>query len=192
MSRENNPSMRRPAIVAAMRKRFPWWMSLIVLAPALSLAGLAAKDPLCGLVFGGGLSYIFSGKIFTEPFNIIHAGCAMDQPTIGKWLIWFAILTLMTVPMLLAGRLLNDRGSTARYWAFAAPAVAVTILLLSILIPPVCLLVQYVYWMGFTPLRVAGLAGAAAGFIGLVSLCWWNVRRPHTTKFKQHRLAESL
>lgn len=175
-------NISRFSIVILIRRWCSWWISFIILAPALCLVSFVAKDPFCSLVLDGGFTYIFSGALFSQPFNIIHAGYSMDQPTIGKWLIWFAILTFLAVPTLLLARLVNDRSSMVRYWAFAAPVLIFTILLLSILTPPVCLLVQYIFWMGFTPMRITGLAGSAAGFVGLIVFCWWNLRHPKSIR----------
>ncbi len=128
-----------------LHHRFHPWAMLLLLGPALHRR-LGGHRPSCH-VTGGLPAYVRKGMLVTG-FNTIHAGCSMDQPTIGKWLIWFLVLTVLSVPLIALTRWLGDRSSQLGYWAFGVPVLAIGGLLLSVLILPLCMLVQYVYWMG--------------------------------------------
>ena len=150
----------------------------MVLGPLLYRVARVAKDPFLWIATGRGLACIFTGKLFTGRFNIIHAGCALDQPTIGKWLIWFSVLAAVAAPLVLLVRRFNDRSTAVGYWTFAILAAAIIGLLWCVVIQPVGMLVQYVFWMGFTAKRVVGLLFGLAALILLPWFLRWNLRRP--------------
>jgi len=122
--------------------------------------------------------FVLSGRLFTERFDIVHAGWAMDQPTVGKWLIWFTVLTSVAIPYVGIVRWMSNRSTPFGYWLFTGASVVLSILLLSILSWPVSWLVQYICSMGLTPRRIAGLAYGIAGAIMVLTLLCWTVRRP--------------
>lgn len=161
-----------------LHHRFPSWAMLLLLGPLLYLVALVARDPFMAMATGRLPAYVLKGKLFTERFNIMHAGCAMDQPTIGKWLVWFSVLTILSVPLVALTRWLGDRSSKLGYWAFGGLVLAIGGLLLCVLAFPLCMLVQYVYWMGFTPKRVFGLVFCLAAFVLLPWFLRWAIRRP--------------
>ncbi len=161
-----------------LHHRFPPWAMLLLLGPLLYIVASVAHRPFMAIATGGLPAYVLKGKLFTERFNTIHAGCSMDQPTIGKWLIWFLVLTVLSVPLIALTRWLGDRSSQLGYWAFGVPVLAIGGLLLSVLILPLCMLVQYVYWMGFTPKRVFGLVLCITVLVLFPLFLRWAIRLP--------------
>jgi len=164
-------------IAARLRHRFPAWTTLLLLGPLLFVVVKITRYPFLAIVTGSFPRYVLSGKLFTEPFNRIHAGMALDQPTIGKWLLWFSFLTALSVPIILLVRWLSDRRTRVGHWIFAAPVLAIGVLLLSLLVCVMCDLIQYVYWMGFTPKRVFGLSFGLGALILLPWFLRWTLRR---------------
>jgi hypothetical protein len=151
---------------------------LFLLGPLLYVVASVAEGPFLAMATGRLPLYVLTGKLFTEPFNTIHAGSALDQPTIGKWLLWFSVLTAFSVPLILLTRWLGDRSTRIGYWTFAIPVVIIGGLLLCVAMLPLCLLIQYVYWMGFTPNRVFGLSFGLAALIILPCFLRWTLRCP--------------
>lgn len=144
----------------------------------LYLVMLVAKDPFLSVAKGWLPAYVLTGKLFAERFDIIHAGWAMDQPTIGKWMIWFSVLAILAIPNIALARWLADRSTRVRYWVFAIPVLVIGGLILCVLSWPLCMLVQYVYWMGFTPKRTFGLSFCLAALVLLPWFLRWSLRRP--------------
>jgi hypothetical protein len=118
--------------------------------------------------------------MFSEPFDIGHAGSALDQPTIGKWLFWFTVMAASSLPYAaLVGWLANRRSKLGRLMFSAAIAI-LCFLLLCILSWPLLWLVQYVWSMGPTPRRAVGLFYAIqSGWLVIIFLAW-AVRNPGT------------
>ena len=153
---------------------------LFLLGPLLYVVASIARDPFLAVATGRLPFYVLSGKLFTEPFNTIHAGTALDQPTIGKWLVWFSVLTVLSVPLILLARWLSDRSTATANWTFAIPVLAIGVLLVSVAVLPLCMLTQYVYWMGFTPKRVCGLLFNLTAVIAIPRFVLWTLRGPLT------------
>jgi hypothetical protein len=148
------------------------------MVPILGWVWMAAREPVFSVFSGAAPRYVFSGRLFTEPFNTIHAGFAMDQPTIGKWLFWFTVMALSSLPYVaLLGWLANRKAKTGRV-AFAFGVSVLGVFLLCILSGPVCLLIQYVCSMGFTPRRICGLVYGFASGLLVIGFVAWSLRNP--------------
>lgn len=125
------------------------------------------------------LAYILRGRYFADmfaPFDKVNAGFCLDQPTIGKFLFWFAAFSVLATPYAVVAGLVSKRTTRAERLAFALPTILLVVLLLSLLLPPLQLLVQYVHSMGFTPKRVYGLAFIAASCVTMLMLVRWAIR----------------
>lgn len=115
---------------------------------------------------------IFSGDLLVIPFQKRHAGMALDQPSIGKYLVWFSVFSTMAAAcawMVRKRTVLTDR---MQYAAFAVPLLLAAFWSLSILSWPACLLVQYMATFGPTPMRVLG---AVMVFISGLGWILWTV-----------------
>lgn len=167
-----------PRLIARLHHACPPWMLLLLFGPLLYLVLLVAEKPFLSVATGRLPAYVFTGKLFTERFDIVHAGSALDQPTIGKWLLWFSVLATLAVPVIVLARWLADRSTRFRYWTFAIPVLVICVLILCVLLGPLCMLIQYVYWMGFTPKRAFGLSFSLAALVLLPWFLRWSLRRP--------------
>lgn len=78
--------------LARIRQRIGWLGIIILMVPILYWVWLMARKPFISVFNGTVPRYVISGRLFLESFNRIHAGFALDQPTIGKWLFWFIFL----------------------------------------------------------------------------------------------------
>jgi hypothetical protein len=86
------PLLRAAALPSGLAR------SRLAHVPHSGLGLAAAREPVLS-VFGGTVPhYVLSGRLFTEEFNIVHAGFVMDQPIIGKWLFWFSAMTMSSLP----------------------------------------------------------------------------------------------
>jgi hypothetical protein len=140
---------------------------------------LAALVPLAWFMHKTGrLAYVLSGKLFTAEFDPSVVGNALDQPTIGKQFVFFALFASLLIPYSLVVRWLSDRRTRAGYWAFALPTVGLYVCLLILLTIPFYWLLQYIHAMGFTPRRVEGLVCGAVSYTAIVGLLAWQLRRP--------------
>jgi hypothetical protein len=152
-----------PRSIARLHRRIGWLGIGLLMVPILGWVWLAAREPVIS-VFGGAVPrYVFSGKLFTEPFNIVHAGFVLDQPTIGKWLFWFTVMAVSSLPYVALLGWLADRTRRAGRIAFGIGASVLGVLLLCILSWPTSWLIQYVCSMGFTARRTCGLVYAVGG-----------------------------
>ncbi len=101
--------------------------------------------------------FAFSGAWLREEFRLVHAGTALDQPTVGKFLFWSSAMAYLACTLLLLLRVVVDsdrRG--ARRWMSLGAALLVGLVLTEFL-APTFLLVHYVISMGLTMLRFLGL-----------------------------------
>jgi hypothetical protein len=161
-------------ILNALRHRVGWLGICALMMPALWWVWLAAREPVHGVFSGGVLAFIM-GPLFSAPFDIVHAGSALDQPTIGKWLFWFTVMAGTSLPFSLLVRWLSDRTKVGAYVAYAAFATMIETFLLCIVSGPFLMLIQYVYSMGITSRRIHGLLFAVAGgmvVLGFVALAF--------------------
>jgi hypothetical protein len=152
-------------------------ISLLML-PILAWVWLVAREPVVS-VFNGSLPrHVVSGALFSEQFDIIHAGFVLDQPTIGKWLFWFSFMAVSSLPYAAAVSWLGERRNAGGYFAFGVASSVLAVFLLCILSWPTVWLVQYVCSMGFTPRRIGGLLYAVAGGLLVSGFLYRAVRRP--------------
>ena len=160
------------------KARMVWFGTLCFMFPLFVLAWPVVVDPVMLLLSGDFPAYVLKGKLFSEKFDIIHAGSALDQPTIGKWLFWFTVLSAVSIPYSAFTGWLADRSNPVCRLAFAVPAALLCLSLLCVLSWPLCMLIQYVYSMGFTPRRIYGLIYVVAGAVLVFSFLIWAVRKP--------------
>lgn len=151
--------------------------TFFVMLPIVFWVWLPAQEPFISVFNGNVLRYVVSGKLFSEKFNIVHAGFALDQPTIGKWLFWFSVMTLSSLPYMAAVRWLSNRNRTTVCWVYGLLSVLVCVMLLCILSWPLCWLIQYVHSMGFTPKRIGGLVYGIVGMFIVIGFIFWANRR---------------
>lgn len=150
-------------------------LMLLVLFP---LAWMELRSDYNVLFSPDSLAYIFSGRYFADmltPFDIVHAGFCLDQPTIGKCLFWFAMFCALTLPYTMVVGLVSRRTTRVERLAFAAPTIFLVVLLLSMLVPPLQWLVQYVHSMGLTPKRIFGLFYIAANIPLMLLIVRWAI-----------------
>ena len=149
-----------------------------LMAPVLLWVWTMGKDPITTVFNGAVPWYVLTGKPFSEPFNIVHAGMALDQPTIGKWLFLFTFLSVISLSYAgVVGWLGNRRNWSGRV-SYAVCAAILAVFLLCILSWPFLWLIQYVDSMGFTVRRVFGLVYACGGVALLLIFLRWSWRRP--------------
>lgn len=179
-----------PRPIARLRYACGPWLVLLVFGPLVYFVMLIARQPFLAVVTGKLPAYVFSGKLFTERFDTVHAGGALDQPTIGKWLFWFSVLIALTVPVVVAVRWLAERSTTCRQTTFALPVLVIGALTLCVLMFPLCMLIQYVYWMGFTPKRISGLSFSVAALVLYPWFLCWSLRRPKSIPDEHERCCD--
>ncbi len=139
---------------------------------------MAAKMPFLAMFSGKIPAFVLSGRIFTEQFQWVHAGSAIDQPTIGKWLFWFTVMTASYLAWSLPLRYAANRSSRGGYWAYGLCCTVVAVLVLCILSLPTVWLVQYIYSMGITPRRAMGLTYSLGGGVVVVASVVWAFKAP--------------
>jgi hypothetical protein len=173
-----------PRCLARLRYRLGWLGISLLMVPVFAWVWPAAKEPFKSVFNGSVPGYVLSGRLFSDRFDVAHAGFAMDQPTIGKWLFWFTFMAASSLPYAAAvGWLANRKTVTGRF-AFGISASVLGVLLLSMLSWPLCWLVQYVCSMGFTPKRFYGLMYAVGGsslVIGFIVWAFWNPNRKNAS-----------
>lgn len=118
-------------------------------------------------VLSGDLFRVLSdGELFSRPFDVRHAGMALDQPTIGKYLLWFSVFSTAAAPYAWIVRKTTDLADGKQYAAFALPLLLTAFWAWSLLSWPACLLIQYMASYGLTPMRAFGAGIVASGALG--------------------------
>lgn len=158
------------------RHRLGWPGISLLMLPILFWVWMPAHDPLISVLNGAVPGDVLSGRLFTDKFDTVHAGFSLDQPTIGKWLFWFTVMTVSSLPWAAAVRWLSDRTTRSGYWAYGACVGILALLLLCILTWPLSWLIQYVCSMGFTPRRAYGLLYAVSGASLVIGFLAWSFR----------------
>jgi hypothetical protein len=161
-----------------IKHRLGWLGITILMSPALYWVWMPAQRPVRAVFSGAVPWFVISGKVFTEPFDNVHAGSAMDQPTIGKWLFWFTFMTVTSLPYVAIVGWLADRRKKSGRIVYGVFATILCTCLLCMLTGPFLWLVQYVCSMGFTSNRVFGLLYSAAGGSLVGGFLYWAVRKP--------------
>ncbi len=152
--------------------------ALLLMLPVLLWVWQAAREPVISVFNGAVPRFILSGRIFSEPFNIIHAGHYMDQPTIFKWLFWFTFMTASSLPYAAAVGWLSNRTKMSAYLAYLIGAGMLGVFLLCILSWPFSWMIQYVSSMGFTVRRMLGLLYMGGGMMLVLGFIYWAIPRP--------------
>ena len=161
-----------------VHQKLPSLAAVFLMLPVLILAWFVAKEPFLSVASGDLSCYVLSGKLFSENFNTIHAGSGLDQPTIGKWLFWFSVMALLSLPYATTVRWICRRGNIVGYLAYVIPVILLCVFLLCILSWPICWLIQYVHSMGFTPRKVCGLIYGVAGCAMVIGFLFRAIRKP--------------
>lgn len=113
---------------------------------------------------------VLRGKFLQSKWHNIHAGCYLDQPTIGKWYFWFTVFGgVWLVFAFGASRLALACGRGARR-VYAALCAGTAIIHLCVLTVPFHWTVLYIHAMGFTHRRAIALAYGILGYVGMLAL----------------------
>jgi hypothetical protein len=158
--------------------RIGWLGTAFLMSPILFWVWLLAERPVISVFNGAVPRMVLSGEVFTAPFNWIHAGGALDQPTIGRSLVWFTAMAMTSLPYAMAVRWLSDRRKASGRIAFGVSVVTLSVFLLCILSWPLLWLIQYVCDMGVTPRRIFGLCYSFAGVLLVIGFLYWALRKP--------------
>ncbi len=176
-----NDTLKESLIARVHQKANPW-IILIAMVPVVIFFWPIAREPVLSVVSGAVPGYVFSGRLLSEPFNICHAGFAMDQPTIGKWLFWFTTIAVLSLPYASLIRWVGNRTTCFGYLAYLIPAACLCFMLLCILSSPLCWLIQYIHSMGVTPKRIFGLVYSLVGMGLVLTFLWLAIRRPKQSR----------
>lgn len=142
----------------------------------LSYNWLAYSSPL------DAVSFVFSGNWFRSKFLLVNAGTALDQPTVGKFLLWCSALAYLGCTMMVLLRLAAGVERRIARRCITVFAALLAFLLLIEFLAPTFLLVQYVLSMGITPPRLVGLGICGSIFILLpVFFIWIRKEDPFST-----------
>ena len=109
---------------------------------------------------------------------MIHAGFALDQPTIGKWLFWFTFMAVSSLPYAIVVRWLSNQRKKTAYLAYGISVVILCTFLLCILSWPLTWLIQYVNSLGFTSNRFVGLLYGISGGALVIGFLVWAFIKP--------------
>lgn len=122
--------------------------------------------------------YAVSGQLFQGKWHRDHAGGALDQPTIGKWLFWTTVFIGLNLPVAAGVRWVANRTRRLEYWAYALPTLAMCIFIMGVLTVPFYWLIQYIEAMGSTPRRTYGILYSLACYAILIGFLIWSLRPP--------------
>lgn len=132
----------------------------------------------CAFYFRPAIRTMVKGKLFASTFDARWVEWALDQSTIqcGFWR--FTAMAGIILPFVAIARWLSNRSTRRGYWAFTAPTVALLFCLLSYLTCVFVSLIMYIHTLGFTPLRIYGLAYGVVCYVVTLVFLRWSVRSP--------------
>ena len=162
------PPIPRLGALPEARKVGPLGTALF-LAMGLVALGSAAYRPF--------LRIVISGELFASGFNRSHIGAAL-----GRGFLVFAYFTALVFPYVAIARWMGDRRTRLGYWAFAVPTIALCLLPLGILAVPFYWLIQYIGAMGYTRVRIYGVAYGLVGYVVVLVFLLWAVWAPNKTR----------
>jgi hypothetical protein len=173
-------------------------MGIKILKPGIRLACLAV---LMALPFAlliwlfqkdlfGMVSYVLSGRLFADPWDRIHVGTTLDQPTIGKWYFWFSVLTVIILSYSAMVRRFCVK-TRLEYWTFMVPVTVLCCFLPCLLTMPFYWLIQYIQAMGPTPARICGLLYGIGGYTVVLGFWVWAIRSKTKSGF-ENRLPKGM
>lgn len=102
------------------------------------------------------LGYAASGDWLREPLDEIHRGTALDQPTIGKFMLFPSALAHLACTSILLLRILVGAKQRFWRWGLCAYEALLTGLLLILFLPSTLLLVHYSRSVGVTTCALLG------------------------------------
>lgn len=172
----------KESLIARIHQKVNPWIILIAMVPVVIFFWAIAREPVLSVVSGAVPGYVFSGRLFSDPFDTCHSGFAMDQPTIGKWLFWFTAIAVLSLPYALMVQWVGNRTTYFGYLAYLVPAACLSFMLMCILSWPLCWLIQYIHSMGFTPKRIFGLVYSLVGMGLVLTFLWLAIRRPEQSR----------
>jgi hypothetical protein len=140
-----------PAPLKRIKHRAGWVITTLLALPLFWWVWLPGREPVLSVIKGAVPRYVLSGKLFTDRFDTAHAGFVMDQPTIGKWLFWFSVMSATSLPALALMGWFADRKKRSVRLVYGLASFVLGSILLCILSWPFLWLIQYVGSMGFTP-----------------------------------------
>jgi hypothetical protein len=120
------------------------------------------------------IKYIMSDGRFDRSL----AGFVMDRPTIGKWLFWFTVETMWSIPYMAIVAWVSNRKKMSTHIVYCFAAIFICGVLLCTLMLPAKWLVQYVHDMGYTPTRIFGLIYCIVSGVFVLGFLWWLGRQP--------------
>lgn len=115
-------------------------------------------------------------EIFWKPFNWVHAGSALDQPTVGKFMFWYAVIALFTMIFLIAVRFLTDMKSKSNYRCYLFFFILAFLFVMSFMVAPATLLAHYIIDMGVTSRRLNGVICIGVSILAWPVLGWFLLR----------------
>lgn len=120
--------------------------------------------------------YVFNGAWLRDPFLKLHAGMALDQPTIGKFFLLASVVGYSSTGILIGLRcLMAPRGWKSQALLGIATA-AVLFPASTQLVTPSCLLYQYIQSFGWSLERGVGVGLCLAMWASLISLAGWTMQ----------------
>lgn len=119
------------------------------------------------------IKFVLSGAWFKEEFDIINAGCALDQPTIGKFFLWTSLMSYLSCTIiLLMCTVVAHNHHLARQCVNIITTLLIAFVLIELL-APTFILVHYVLFMGITIRRFLGFCLCFGFWISLPSIVFW-------------------
>ncbi len=143
----------------------------IVLAP-LAYGILAGDMSIFNIRF---LLCLLSRQFYFDLFTPFPFG-SVNQPATMWFLVCFTAASIVALPYTAIVRKISNRTTRLGHWAFAAPLVAICVLLLSLLVQPFFWLIRYLISMGYTPRRVEGLLYTIGSGVGVLAYLRWAIR----------------
>lgn len=127
---------------------------------------------------------LVSGTLFFQPFRSSAVkGWALDQSTVQSGFWRFSLLAGMMAAGVAVAGWLSDRSSRRGFWAFALPVISAFIVALSYLTCNVYMLFMCVWTMGFTLLRICGLAYGLGCYLVVLAFLRSVVRTPWFVRY---------
>ena len=118
---------------------------------------------------------MLSGQLFASQWDPMHAGCWLDQPTIGKVYFLFTLTAVIVLPYVALVRKISARRTRLEYWTFVIPTAFVCLLLICIVTIPFCYAIK---WMDAAGRGPGDMVVGLGGYIIVLGFFFWAIRPP--------------
>ncbi len=120
-------------------------------------------------------SYVFSGRLFAEQWDITSPEAPFVLPKPGRWYVGFTPAAVIVLSYVALVRKMSARRTRLEYWTFVIPTAFVCLFLICIVTIPFCYALK---WMDAAGRGPGDMVIGLGGYIIVLGFFFWAIRPP--------------